>query len=160
MIITKDELFGKRLLPGTEDRLTAARTSSFFCWVAAIWFFISPWAYFGVSEDRSGWNAWIVGGVMVMASMIRIIRPEGTAGFSLVNVVLGAWVLFSPFVFGYTNNTGRFINTLSVGTVLLSFSLLSFLISRDVNARIGTPDAWEHDAIQNSRESQADPKAI
>ena len=135
MINTKD------LLPEMEDRTVAARTSSFFCWIAAMWFFVSPWAYFGVSDQPSGWNAWIVGGVMVMAALIRIIHPQGTSGFSMFNVVMSVWVLLSPFVFGYYGEKGRFLNTLFVGVATLSLSLMSWLISKDVNARIGTPDS-------------------
>lgn len=141
MIITKDELYRTSLLPGTEDRIVAARTTSLFCWMAALWFFLSPWAYFGVSDERSGWNAWIVGGVMVAASMIRMIQPRGTTAFSMLNAVLSLWVLISPWVFGYTGVTSRMINTVSVGAVTLGFSALSLLVSKDVNARIGTPDS-------------------
>ena len=130
----------KTMLPETEDRTVAARTSSFFCWIAAMWFFVSPWAYFGVSDQRSGWNAWIVGGLMVMAALIRIIHPRGTSGFSMFNAVMSVWVLLSPFVFGYSGEKNRFINTIAVGLATLSLSLMSWLISKDVKARIGTPD--------------------
>ena len=145
MIITQAEIFPKHFLPGTEDRMAAARTSSFFCWIAAVWFFVFPWTYFGVSEERSGWNAWIVGGLMVVASLVRVIHPQGTTVFSMANAVLSVWVLVSPFVFGYSGDTGRLINTLAVGAVTLSFSLLSLLISKDVNTRIGTADASEQE---------------
>jgi hypothetical protein len=140
MIITKDELFPKRLLPGTEDRRIAARTCSFFSWMAALWFFVSPWAYFGVSDERSAWNAWIVGAVMVLASMVRMIQPRGTTGFSMANAVLSVWVLISPFVFGYAGQTAHLVNTLTIGSVILSCSVLSAMVSRDVDTRIGTPD--------------------
>lgn len=140
MIITKDELFPQNFLPATEDRRIAARICSFFSWLAALWFFVSPWAYFGVSDEPSAWNAWIVGAVMVLASIIRVIKPLGTAGFSAANVVLAFWVLISPFVFGYTGETARLVNTLAVGTVILSCSLVSLLVSRDRRATLATSD--------------------
>lgn len=32
--------------------------------VAALWFFVSPWSYYGVSLHESAWNDWIVGAVI------------------------------------------------------------------------------------------------
>lgn len=146
MILTSAELSPNRLLPGTQDRRIAARTCSLFCWMAALWFFVSPWAYFGVSDQRSGWNDWIVGALMVLASMVRLIQPTGTTGFSAFNAVLSVWVLVSPFVFGYEGETGYLVNTLTVGAVTLSFSILSLMVSKDVDQRIGTPDTWANSA--------------
>lgn len=120
--------------------MVAARTSSFFCWMAALWLFVSPWAYFGVSDQRSAWNAWIVGALMVVASLVRLIHPRSTYGFSVVNAVLSLWVLASPFVFGYTSQKGRLANTLTIGAATLSFSLLSLLVSKDAGEKLATPD--------------------
>jgi len=149
MIITKDEIYGKSMLPATEDRTVATRTSSLICWMAALWFFVSPWAYFGGSEDAGGINGWAVGAVMVAASMVRMIRPMGTRAFSLVNTLLSVWVLFSPWVFGYSENTGRLTNSLCVGTIILGFSILSWMTTKDVYSRIGTSDASEQEAVEN-----------
>jgi hypothetical protein len=140
MILTKSELFAKRPLPGTQDRRMAARTCSLFCWMAALWFFVSPWAYFGVSDQGSAWNAWIVGAFMVLASLVRVLQPEGTSSFSTVNAVLSIWVLVSPFVFGYAAHTAHLINTLTIGAVTLSCSILSLAVSKDTDTRIGTSD--------------------
>ncbi len=148
MIITKDEIYGRVLLPETADRLVAARTSSLICWMAALWFFVSPWAYFGGSEDAGGVNGWVIGAIMVAASLVRVIRPANTAGFSIVNIVLSVWVLVSPWVFNYANNTGRLTNSLCVGVVILSFSIVSWLISKDTLSGIGTLDASEQEGIE------------
>jgi len=143
MIITKDEMFSEVVPPELQDRAIAARTSSLFCWMAALWFFVSPWAYFGVSEQSSAWNAWIVGGIMIVASLARLIDPLRTASFSVINAVLSIWVLISPFVFGFTNETNRMINTLSIGAVTLGFSIQSLMITKDDRSRIGTSDVYE-----------------
>lgn len=143
MVITKDERYGKSPIPATQDRTVAARTSSLICWIAALWFFVSPWAYFGGSEDRGGVNGWAVGAVMVLASMARLIWPASTAGFSVLNIVLSVWVLFSPWVFGYTGNVGRLTNSLCVGVIILGFSIMSWMIHRDIYSRIGTADSSE-----------------
>jgi hypothetical protein len=43
-----------------------------------------------------------------------------------VNLVLGIWVFFSPWIYGYASvNTGRFINSLCVGVIVFVFALAS-----------------------------------
>jgi hypothetical protein len=132
-------LFEKTLSPESYDREVAARTSSLFCWLAAFWFFITPWTFFGVSAQSSAWNAWLVGGAMVIASMVRMTHPRDTTTFSMLNVVLSIWVLISPFVFGYVHDTGRLVSTLSAGAVILGSSLMSLLTSKAGDSKIGTP---------------------
>ncbi len=143
MILTKDELLPDTLPPRIQDRLVAARTMSLFCWMAALWFFLSPWTYFGVSDQTSGWNAWVVGGLMVAASLVRVIQPKGTSGLSLFNSLLSLWVIISPFVFGYEGEKARMINTITAGIITLAFSLLSLEVSKDRTGRLATPDTYQ-----------------
>jgi hypothetical protein len=105
--------------------------------MASFWFLITPLTFFGVSAQDSAWNAWIVGSAMTLASLIRISHPKGTAVFSLLNAVLSIWVLISPFVFGYVHETYRFINTLSIGLLILGLSLTSLLTTETEASRQG-----------------------
>ncbi len=124
MIITKDD-------PEFYDLNVSAKTASFFCFLCAFWFLLTPLTFFGVSAERSGLNCWIVGIVLALSSLLRVIRPQGTAGFSVFNAILSIWVLASPFVFGYTHETYRVINTLAVGVATLTLSITSFLSTRN-----------------------------
>jgi hypothetical protein len=124
MIITKDS-------PEFYDLSVAAKTASFYCLLCAFWFLLTPLTFFGVSTQTSGWNCWIVGGLLVLSTLIRVIHPQGTAGFSLFNAILSVWVLASPFVFGYTHETYRVINTLAIGSATLTLSLTSLLSTRN-----------------------------
>ncbi len=117
-------------LPELYDRSVAAKTASLFCLVSAFWFLITPLTFFGVSAEKSAWNCWIVGGLMMLSTLLRVSHPEGTAGFSLFNAILSVWVLASPFAFGYTHETYRVVNTLGVGVTTLTLSLTSFLTTR------------------------------
>jgi hypothetical protein len=103
--------------------------------VAAFWFLITPLTFYGVSAQTSAWNAWIVGSLMALASLVRVSHPEGTAVFSLLNTVLSIWVLISPFVFGYVHETYRFINTLFIGILILGLSLTSLSMTAAKAAR-------------------------
>ncbi len=112
------------------DRNVGAQTASLFCFLGAFWFLITPLTIFGVSAEKSGLNCWIVGGLIMFSSFIRFIHPEGTAGFSLFNAILSVWMLVSPFVLGYTHEMFRVFETITLGVILLTLSLTSFLTSK------------------------------
>ncbi|MBV8812555.1 MAG: SPW repeat protein [Acidobacteriaceae bacterium] len=110
--------------PTRRDTLIAAQTVSLMCAVGALWLFVSPWAD-GFSDYRDPWNAWIVGAVMFVCSLIRLIGPARTTFFSYVNAVLAVWILVSPWVYGYAGNGPRLTNSLAVGVFILAMSLVS-----------------------------------
>jgi SPW repeat len=129
MIITIDEL-KPATPPEKQDRVIAAKTSSVVCLFAGLWFFVSPLAFFGVSEQRDGWNSWIVGALIFLVACARMRHPMNSTLASYINAVLGAWVFISPWVFGYTADTGRFVNSLAVGLVVMFFALDSASVTR------------------------------
>jgi hypothetical protein len=114
----------KSVRPEQQDEMTAARTVSLMVAVAALWFFVSPWAY-GFSLHASAWNAWIVGIVMFVFACLRLLAPTHTSGFSRVNAVLAVWVFFSPWIYGYVQHGPRLTNSLAVGAFVFAMSLVS-----------------------------------
>lgn len=107
------------------DDLISARAASIVCFVAGLWFFLSPWAYYGVSNDPNAWNAWLVGAIIVAFSIARTCGPTHAIGFSYVNAVLGVWIFISPFVIGYTSDIPHVVNSLAVGIFVTTFSIVS-----------------------------------
>ena len=112
-------------LPENQDRIVAARTSSAICLIAAVWFFVSPFAFSGVSEQHNAWNAWLIGALIFVVSCARMVNPLHSTPLCWVNAILGAWILISPWVFDYTANSPRFMNSLAVGAVIAGFALFS-----------------------------------
>lgn len=114
--------------------LSVAKAASTICLLAGIWLFVSPWVY-GTYTIGSAWNAWIVGGFMVLWGIIRIARPAYSTILSWCNMFLGIWTFFSPWIYGYARaNTGRFINSLCVGVIVVVFSIISARMSGTRNA--------------------------
>jgi hypothetical protein len=113
----------------TAKQMAAARAASTIVLLAGIWFFVSPWVY-GAYTHGSAWNSWIVGAIMFILGCIRISRPVYSTALSWWNMVLGIWAFCSPWIYGYTGNTGRFINSLCVGVIVFILSIVS--------ARIGS----------------------
>jgi hypothetical protein len=50
-------------------------------------------------------------------------HPAAT-GLSWLNSILGIWTFVSPWVYGYTGNTGRLINSLCVGFLVFCAALV------------------------------------
>jgi hypothetical protein len=92
--------------------------------IAGTWFFISPWIYH-VAWTRSAWNAWIIGFIIACAALERLGNPQGSASPSRMNAVLGIWIALSPWVFGYSQELGRMLNSLCVGILILAFSIVA-----------------------------------
>jgi hypothetical protein len=110
--------------PEQQDMAVAAQTVSLMVAVAALWLFVSPWAY-GFSLEASAWNAWGVGAIMFAFSCFRLLAPMHTSGFSRVNAVLAVWVFFSPWIYSYAHQGPRLTNSLSIGIFVLALSLVS-----------------------------------
>ena len=102
----------------------------------ALWFFVSPWVY-GAYMAPNAWNSWIVGAVLAIAAAFELGARRGAANLSWLSIVLSIWVFFSPWIYGYTANTGRFINSLCVGVVAFVLSVMtSVMASRGSSAPV------------------------
>lgn len=111
--------------PRISDARIAMRVPAFVVFLASAWFLVTPLAYYGVSLDVSSVNCWIVGGILLFSSLLRLWIPLSTVGFSWFNMILGLWVFASPWIFGYTSETGRLVNTLCLGVIITGMSIMS-----------------------------------
>ncbi len=87
-----------------------------------IWVFVSPWVY-GAAGNPDAWNSWIVSALVAIFALIRMGSPTGARGLAWANMILGAWLFVSPWVYAYTGNTGRFVNSLCAGALIFVFSI-------------------------------------
>lgn len=124
--------------PGSTPRVAGAKTASAIVFIAGIWFFFSPWIYGGAGA-ADAWNAWIVGALLFIFGVIRVSRPLATTGLSWLNALLGIWVFFSPWIYGYTANVGRFINSLCVGVIVFVLAIISARAARVIPTGMNRP---------------------
>lgn len=105
--------------------------------LVALWFFVSPWVY-GAYHMANAWNSWIVGAVLaIIAATCLNSNSRNAASLNWLSVVLAVWVFFSPWIFGYTTNAGRFINSLCVGIVVFVLSMMaSMMASRTASSAL------------------------
>ncbi len=102
----------------------AVRTASTIVLLAGIWLFVSPWVY-GAFHNLDSWNSWIIGCIIIGVAWVRLVYPLSMPGLSWFSMLLGIYVFISPWLYNYTGNTGRFINSLCVGVVVVAAGIAS-----------------------------------
>ncbi len=138
--------------PRVSDAMIAVRVPAFVVFLASAWFMVTPLSYYGVSHDLSSANCWCVGSILLMSSALRLWFPLSTIGCSWLNMVLGLWVFISPWVFNYTSETGRLVNTLCLGVVITAMSI----VSSRARKLWGTPLATAYADRQGLEEQEYD----
>jgi hypothetical protein len=103
-----------------------------------IWWFASPWIYGVYRSEGSSYNNWVVGVLITMFAALRYVSPATTRGLSYANMVSGAWVFASPWIFSYSHASGRFVNSLCVGGIVFIASIYSSLSTRHPTTGHGT----------------------
>jgi hypothetical protein len=88
-----------------------------------LWLFISPWV-FGV-YSHNAWNSWIVGGAIAVFALIQLSGTSVSQVFGMLNAFLGAWMFASPWIYRYTGQTDRFVNSLCAGALVFILSAFS-----------------------------------
>jgi hypothetical protein len=71
------------------------------------------------------WNHGITGLVVALIAGFRLARPAQFVALSWMNMVLGIWLIASPFVFGYAGVFEIVRNDVIAGIVLIAASGLS-----------------------------------
>lgn len=71
------------------------------------------------------WNYWIVGAVIAILAAFRLSSPAANTWMSWLNCMLGIWTFASPWIYGYTSNTGQFVNSLCVGVIVFIVAMRS-----------------------------------
>jgi hypothetical protein len=67
--------------------------------ILGIWVIISPFLVQSARLPAATWNNVIVGIVIAVLAIIRTSVPRQT-GWSWVNIILGVWMIISPFALG------------------------------------------------------------
>jgi hypothetical protein len=103
--------------------------------VMGMWLMAAPWV-FGYARTEAGWNATIVGLVVMAIAVVRIVRPARRVWLSVVTLGLGIWLVVAPFVIGDVS-TARVVDNLVVAAVIITEACVSIVFG--VRARSGQP---------------------
>jgi hypothetical protein len=85
-----------------------------------IWLFVSPWI-FGFSADAHSWNFWIIGVAFFVFGVAALNTRQLWEEW--VNLVLGVWMIISPWVLGYSATAAARDDAVIVGIVVAALSI-------------------------------------
>jgi len=110
-------------MPDRDEVSTGAfKASTTINVLAGIWLFLSPWVYRNYMA-HDAWNSWVVGFLIAIFALIHYSNPMSARFLSYCNMLLGAWTFASPWIYNYTADMGRFVNSLCVGVIVFIFAV-------------------------------------
>ena len=87
---------------------------------AGVWYIMSPAAFGLAPWDVFDWNNIICGALVIAAGIAGLVRHRCMAPPTrLIVGLIGAWIVASPWIFGYADDWDRLLNTVAVGGVLI-----------------------------------------
>ncbi|HZQ61455.1 MAG TPA: SPW repeat protein [Casimicrobiaceae bacterium] len=97
--------------------------------ILGVWLFLSTWIMgYADAGSAAAWNAWILGvGVFVFAA-IAVSMPK--VWEEVINVLLGIWLIISPWVLGFTDMRRVETNTVIVGIIVLALAAWAMAMAR------------------------------
>ena len=94
----------------------------------AVWLFVSPWIVPLAAGGAWAWNIWIVAvivGGLSIAALSQLAEWE-----DWINLVLGAWLFFSPWIFGYAHAAAAAWNSWIVGVLIAGIAIWGVAAAR------------------------------
>lgn len=89
--------------------------------VLGLWLFVSPHALGYSQQTAAAWNAYVIGAGIVVFALIAARMPK--AWEEIINMVLGVWLVLSPFVLGYSAVTEIALHSVLVGILATAFAI-------------------------------------
>ena len=100
--------------------------------IAGIWLVLSPFILGFSALATPTWNLLIVGVAVTILAIIRVTRPLQYEGVSWVNFALGIWLVFSPFILGYSGVGVALWNSIILGVIVLVLAAASAKSTTDM----------------------------
>lgn len=98
----------------------------------ALWLIASPYVL-GFAGTSLASNFITVGILVGIVALVRVFSPESSGWLSWVNVVLGIWLIVSPFFTG-VSTVSMFWNGIISGIIVAALALWSSSASRKIHA--------------------------
>jgi hypothetical protein len=93
--------------------------------LAGVWLLLSPWAMKYQDLSVAAWSAIAVGIVLVLSEVVAYLRPG--AWEEILDLVLGIYLVCSPYILGFSSNIKVSDNTAMVGVVVIGLAIVGLL---------------------------------
>lgn len=92
-----------------------------------VWLIASPWLITAAAGDTAAdWSSWIVGAAVVTVAFFAMYKSAiwGDA----VGVMLGAWLIASPWMLGFASASAPAANAVIIGMLVICYALWAMRI--------------------------------
>lgn len=86
-----------------------------------LWVFVSPRVLGYHDETAAAWNAYVTGAGIVVFALIAARMPK--AWEEIINMVLGVWLVLSPFALGYSGMNEIALHSVLAGILATAFAI-------------------------------------
>lgn len=97
--------------------------------ILGLWLFVSPWVLAYAMQESAAWNAYLMGAAIVLFAAIAAYMPK--AWEEAINIILGIWLVVSPYVLGFANETMVAAHTVVVGVLVTVFAVWAMFRDKD-----------------------------
>lgn len=95
--------------------------------VLGVWCFITPWIVTNKMSHEGAkmmsWNAWIVGAAIVVVAWAALLELKPWEEW--MNLVLGIWLIVTPWIFGFVQDRTSLWNSVLTGFAVAVISGLA-----------------------------------
>ena len=96
--------------------------SSWINVLLGIWVLISPFILGFARVEEARWNNVAVG---VAVIVVALTRASGRRSASILNMLLGFWLIISPFVLGFANGSVALRHNIILGVIIAIVALVA-----------------------------------
>jgi SPW repeat len=93
--------------------------------LAGAWLLVSPWVMNYHDMQYAKWSAVAVGVILIGSEWVAFVRPG--AWEELLDLVLGCYLLASPYALGYSANIKVSDNTAMIGVFVLGLAIVGLI---------------------------------
>ena len=86
------------------------------------WLVVSPMELGYLLNNAATANSWGVGGVIIVVNLISASGVFG-AGQVILNILLGTWLIISPYPLDFISDKNAMPGTMMVGAIIVVFSV-------------------------------------
>lgn len=98
--------------------------------IAGIWLAVSPWVLAYQAETRPAFNAVVAGALIALIAFYALF--EVFAWQEWANLLLGVWLIVSPWLLGFSAMQTVMLNAVIVGALVAAMAFWTLATDRDI----------------------------